>query len=110
MNEQLTITIDPSGEVHFVVDKPLEELVSALGARKRRASDVEPVNVVLRRAFHALRRWFGETGLVAEFTRRWPVVWQADMAKSGGPILGPFESRAEALASEREWLRVNTGL
>jgi hypothetical protein len=35
--------------------------------------------------------------------------WFADMAPSGGPVLGPFSSRTEALGAERGWLvgRVN---
>ncbi|MFM8282778.1 MAG: hypothetical protein ACKOCW_04390 [Planctomycetaceae bacterium] len=30
--------------------------------------------------------------------------WWADMGPSGGPVLGPFKSRTEALAAERGWL------
>jgi hypothetical protein len=30
--------------------------------------------------------------------------WWADMGPSVGPVLGPFTSRSEALAAEREWL------
>jgi hypothetical protein len=30
--------------------------------------------------------------------------WWADMDPSGGPVLGPFRSRSEALVAEREWL------
>jgi len=31
--------------------------------------------------------------------------WLADMGPSGGPVLGPYGSRSEALGAEREWLR-----
>lgn len=31
--------------------------------------------------------------------------WWADMEPSGGPVLGPFSSRTEALGAEREWLQ-----
>ena len=31
--------------------------------------------------------------------------WWADMRPVGGPVLGPFSSRAHALDAEREWLR-----
>jgi hypothetical protein len=30
--------------------------------------------------------------------------WWADMGPSGGPVLGPFRSRSEALAAEKGWL------
>ena len=30
--------------------------------------------------------------------------WWADMGPVGGPVLGPFRSRTEALAAERGWL------
>ena len=30
--------------------------------------------------------------------------WWADMGPVGGPMLGPFTSRSEALAAERGWL------
>ena len=30
--------------------------------------------------------------------------WWADMGPVDGPVLGPFTSRSEALAAEREWL------
>jgi hypothetical protein len=30
--------------------------------------------------------------------------WWADIAPSGGPLLGPFTSRSEALSAERAWL------
>ena len=30
--------------------------------------------------------------------------WFADMGPSGGPVLGPFRSRTQALGAEREWL------
>ena len=30
--------------------------------------------------------------------------WWADMCPSGGPVLGPFRSRTQALGAEREWL------
>jgi hypothetical protein len=33
--------------------------------------------------------------------------WWADMEPSGGPVLGPFSSRTEALGAEREWLTSN---
>lgn len=30
--------------------------------------------------------------------------WTADLAPVGGPLLGPFPNRSQALDAEREWL------
>ena len=30
--------------------------------------------------------------------------WMADLSPVGGPVLGPFDRRSEALAAEVEWL------
>ena len=33
--------------------------------------------------------------------------WTADLRLVGGPVLGPFVLRSEALAAERQWLLVH---
>jgi hypothetical protein len=33
--------------------------------------------------------------------------WLADLSPVGGPKLGPFRSRSEALAAEQNWLETN---
>ena len=33
--------------------------------------------------------------------------WHADLGPVGGPVLGPFEGRGEALEAERTWLEQN---
>lgn len=33
--------------------------------------------------------------------------WTADMSPVGGPILGPFSLRSEAITAERDWLTAN---
>jgi hypothetical protein len=30
--------------------------------------------------------------------------WTADLSPVGGPVLGPFDRRSEALEAERDWL------
>jgi hypothetical protein len=36
--------------------------------------------------------------------------WFADMGPSGGPVLGPFRSRTEALGAEKRWLTQASGI
>lgn len=33
--------------------------------------------------------------------------WTADLSPVGGPVLGPFARRTEALDAERQWLEVH---
>lgn len=33
--------------------------------------------------------------------------WTADLAPVGGPVLGPFDQRSEALVAEVEWLQAH---
>lgn len=74
------------GVVTYVYDDALVGLGEALGvATVTRASHVEPAPGP-------------------------GVAWTADMAPSGGPVLGPFPTRAEALAAERAWLTKHRGL
>jgi hypothetical protein len=79
------IVIDTDGTLHFVWDDALASLVEASEAVVTRASHVEPSSTK-------------------------PGWWEADMAPSDGPVLGPFRLRAEALQAEREWLREHRGL
>ncbi len=75
----MQLLIQPNGGVRCVYDEAIN--LSALGrVRIRRGSHVEP----------------DEDGC-----------WFADLAVSGGPRLGPFERRSDALAAERRWLTVN---
>jgi hypothetical protein len=33
--------------------------------------------------------------------------WTADLSPVGGPMLGPFSNRSDALAAERQWLETH---
>lgn len=99
----MKIVIDTNGEARAIASDDVEGL--GLGdAKKRRASHVLPKNRLLRWAFRLLRDKFGETGRVAELTRRWPCLWMADMSPMGGPTVGPFRNRSAAIAWEVAWL------
>ena len=72
----MRIYIDPSGHGRMVYDELFDP--SPLGAIDiRRASHVEPTT-----GGH----------------------WTADLSPLGGPILGPFPTRSQALAAELAWL------
>jgi len=76
-----TVRFDVDGSFTFVHDDDVAEIMAAVGpSRICRASHVEP----------------DEDGS-----------WWADLAPVGGPILGPFRRRDEALREELEWLAVN---
>jgi hypothetical protein len=103
------ITIGDDGSLNFVANEALAELAGDDKTTTRRASHVLPTNTLLRAIFRWLRDRCGEKGLVASFTRRWPCIWQADLAPSNGPVLGPFRRRQDAIDAEIAWLEANIG-
>lgn len=76
MRQAFTLSIAPDGELRFLFDDALTPFLDLGEASIRRASCVEPL----------------ETH------------WNADLSPVGGPLLGPFALRAEALAAEAAWL------
>lgn len=72
----MQLLISPHGDVRCLYDESLD--LSALGRLTiRRASHVEPT----------------ANGQ-----------WTADLSPLGGPVLGPFRLRSEALAAEVRWI------
>jgi hypothetical protein len=75
----MQIVITTAGTIHSIYDETID--LSALGQPAiARASHVEP----------------DATGH-----------WHADLAPVGGPQLGPFSLRTEALAAEQSWLETH---
>jgi hypothetical protein len=76
MTSEMELVVDALGDVRCIYDEALE--LRELGRLQiTRASHVEP---------DSQGRWL------------------ADMGPSGGPVLGPFVTRSDALVAEREWL------
>jgi len=75
----MDIIIGTDGTVRFIYTDDLVGLLGEGEARTRRASRVEPG----------------------------PAGWTADLAPVGGPVLGPFALRQEALDAEVQWLEAN---
>jgi hypothetical protein len=93
----MAVTFDGSGRFSFVYEEAenvlgedVELMTNSGDSYTERASHVEPSRVAK-----------GLTELS---------VWTADMGPVGGPILGPFGLRREALKAERDWLRDERGL
>ena len=78
----MTIIFGTDGHLRFIYDDATKRLVDdfTTNAVIRRASNVEPTHD-------------GQ--------------WEADMALAGGPVLGPYEDRGDALSEERAWLNLN---
>ena len=75
----MQLVVEPGGAVRCIYSEQLD--LNALGSLAiRRASHVEPT----------------EHGL-----------WIADLSPVGGPVLGPFTARSQALEAESRWLEKN---
>ncbi len=78
----IQIKIDPNGGLSFLHNDDLAGLIAdASCIDTQRASHVEPVDNGMR--------------------------WSADLSPVGGPVLGPFLLRRQALDAEAEWLQAN---
>jgi hypothetical protein len=75
--QNILIFIGADGLLRFVYDDDLLPLLDLGTSAIERASYVEP----------ACRGW------------------EADLAPSGGPVLGPFATRREALTAEVNWIQ-----
>jgi len=94
----------PGGEVRKIAE-PSD--VETFGVKPVRASRVEPVLWYLRIPFLLLRKCFGDSGEVADWTRRWRCRFRVRTLIAYPEILGPFDTREEALRAEVAWIEKN---
>ena len=80
MTKEFILGFDDQDNLQYIYDDQLQFLEDIGNAVTKRASHVEPT----------------DDGR-----------WSADMAPSGGSVLGPFNTRTEALSAETDWLRAN---
>lgn len=80
-----SIFVGPDGLLKFIYDDDLLPLLQLGHASVVRASHVEPTS-------HPV------------FASPEGPGWTADMTPSGGPMLGPFSRRSDALRAEVNWL------
>lgn len=105
----MRVVIRPDGNAEVMETEGGLELVPLLGTpvARTRATHIVPTDPVLRFAFVVIRGLTGETGRLVDWTRGWGCQWDADLRPSGGPTVGPFDTRAEAIAYELGWLEEN---
>ena len=97
--DKFTIFIDEDGRTCGLAS-PLTQLLSL--RERRRVSPGGPVNRLLRRLFHVIRRRVSDESRMAAFTRLWPCKWQANIFE--GPVLGPFKDRSAAITAEISYI------
>jgi len=100
----MIVHVTPNGDLRFVTNPELQTLTALGPTTRQRASRIVPQNVFLRVLFRVLRSCVSDASGCAGWTRRWRCPWLADLRLSGGPILGPFPIRQQALAAEVDWL------
>lgn len=105
--QPVTVHIAEDGTIRFLVNEDSKPFLTE-DAVVRRASHVEPVQVILRLLFHGLRFTFGEKGRMSNFTRLWPCEWRINLAPTNGPILPEtYRDRQQAIEAEVRYLNEN---
>jgi hypothetical protein len=77
----MNITIQPNGMMTYIYNDDMLDLMEEGTSTTRRVSHVEP-----------------------DTSRSNGIRWTADMSPVGGPMLGPYRSREDALEAEVRWL------
>jgi hypothetical protein len=103
----MNVTVLPDGQLRFVVTKEARILGGLGRMTTRRASHVVPQNHLLRVLFRLLRSCVSDDSRCAGWTRRWHCRWLADLRISGGPVLGPYAIRQQAIVQEVDWLHTH---
>ena len=103
----MIVIVRPDGSVTAIAHATTDgQRLASLGEvqQVRRGGHVVPAAWWRRVVFRVIRRIFADSSSVAEWTRRWPGKWLTDLRVSGGPVLGPFETRTEAIQAEEEFM------
>lgn len=82
----ITCIVDENGDVIYLATDANDAFLNDGTEVTKRASHVEPSDLVHRIAFRFLRL-FGDKTRIAEWTRNWSVLWRVDTRPVGGPIL-----------------------
>jgi hypothetical protein len=102
----IAINIAPDGKIVMLKSEVSDELHGD-DYNSTRVSYVEPVNPLLRWGFYLIRNRVSDDSWLAGFTRKWRCKWQSNLHPVGGPVLGNFSKRQDAIDAEIAWLLVN---
>lgn len=98
---------DTTGEYQFLLSNISACLLDD-SSKVKRASHVEPVNVLARKGFYLARKLFGDTGRIADITRIYPGAWRVNLSPVNGPILpDTYRVRSQAINAEVMYLEKN---
>lgn len=101
--QQIVVGMD--GEITTIDTPELRQIAAALGTvRQERVSHIWPVNKTKRAAFRLLRRWFGETGRIAAWTRKWKGPWQVRWVSNPSRVVYSHKRRSQCLYWEKREL------
>ncbi len=108
MPHDLAFTVDETGEVTFVYhpnDERAVALIKLIGVTDdRRAGYVWPQGTGARTLFRALRRVFGNRGLVSDWTRSWRwCSWVVVDAETMEQLPGSYPTHDDAVDAEVRW-------
>lgn len=88
-----------NGKVSCLGDHDIMEKLGHI--KRRRISNIIPHNAPVKLIwFKLLRKWFGDRGRVARWTRRWKCVWAVEWADDPGVTVFYDKSRAKCVAWE----------
>ncbi len=102
---RFTVSIDDcTGEFQFLLSN-LSVCLLDETSTVRRASHVEPVNLLARILFYMARSAFGDTGRIANLTRSYPGAWRVNLSPVNGPVLpDTYRVRSQAIQAEVSYL------
>ena len=124
MGKTIKIIVEPGGISRYYAEPDADQICSTIGPQLsvRRNARVDTWWDLSSDTRSGLRgnprfRYHGKTnklqlranGHMMDYTCpiAWECLWWADMQLSGGPVLGPYATRVEALQQEKEWLFAN---
>jgi len=114
MTRTLEVIVESDGSSRHLVDDDSDKVLTVFGSKTQvwRNSHIESWSSLSWDARVAVRdrltSCFCTAASLKHIDRETFVnFWWADMLPVGGPVLGPYDTHADALAAEIQWLRQN---